>query len=448
MYLPIISAILAIIAFNTSWNFLILVALAPFFWFLIQEQKFWKLLAGTALFRLIFAIGTVYFVIDPFLYSLSILIFLGLPISFYLIRRYWSSEVVVWSLPVLWVVWDYLEAQYTLLPMTIMMLGNPLANSSFLGLSRFGGIIGLTFFAALINFLITLLVRIRHEKKKLFAAALFLIIILFGAELGSAYLIKQNQEAYFTKKNFLRLEILSADKVKLSRDNLIAALSVKKDADLLLIPENFYRSNLKNWEDLMKFYQQIAKTIKVPISAVTLRQDGKATYKTNVLFSGNGVRMDQYDKNRLTITSEYWPLGNWRPFYLQPKFDSDYSIGKAVFDSAYQHQSGRTKIISLEKFSFASLICIEFHYPGYLTLLNEFNPDFISHNSNNDWISFGIGQYLFLTNNLRKIEAVHFKKPIVVNGIRDYAGVFYPDGSSELVYPQNGFSLVNAEVRF
>ena len=143
MVYPILSAILAIFAFNSSWNFFILVALAPFFWFLTQEQKFWKLIAGTAVFRLIFSLGTVYFVIDPFLYFLSILIFLGLPVSFYLIRRYWSSEIAVWSLPILWTVWDYLEAQYTFLPMTIMMLGNSLAESPFLGLAKFDGIIGL-----------------------------------------------------------------------------------------------------------------------------------------------------------------------------------------------------------------------------------------------------------------------------------------------------------------
>ena len=180
-YLPFFSAILAIFSFNTAWNFLILVALAPLFWFLIQEQKIWKLLAGTALFRLIFKLGTIYFVIDPILYFLSILIFLGLPISFYLIRRYWSSELAAPLLPILWIFWDYIEAQYAALPMTITMAGNALGNSPFLGLAKFDGIIGLTLFVALVNIFITfgwLEINGSRIKRLIYFAVAILIVIL------------------------------------------------------------------------------------------------------------------------------------------------------------------------------------------------------------------------------------------------------------------------------
>lgn len=448
MYLPVLSALIAIIAFNTQLYFLIFFSLVPLFLFLIREKRLGRLILGSALFRLFFALGTVYFVIDPILYTLSILIFLGLPLSFYLVREKISPLAAEAALPFLWTLWDYLEAQYTLLPMTIAMLGIPLADSPFLGLASFGGVIGLTFFAVFINLAITFLILERHQEKHLFQILVSLIVILLAVNFSSLRILNKNKADYLVKKNFLNLEILSVSGAKTDLDNSIMALAVRKDTDLLLLPENWYRSHLENWDKLIQFYQKIAESVGVPTSVITLRKDGNKVYKSNLVFSENGEVLDMYDKNFLTITSEYWPFAGWRPFYMKPELDSDLGIGKAVFDSSYLHQSGRPKLIDLGRFSFAAPICIEFHYSSYLRSLNKLGSDFIIHNSNNDWINSGLDQYLTLVNKLRTIEAVHFKKPVVVNGVKDFAGIFYPDGTSELVYPKNGLSLVNLELRF
>lgn len=448
MLLPILSSVIAIAAFNMQFYFLIFFALAPFFLFLIREKRLGRLILGSALFRLVFALGTVYFVIDPILYILSIIIFLGFPISFYLIRKKIGVLVAEAALPFLWTLWDYLEAQYTLLPMAVAMLGIPLADSPFLGLASFGGVIGLTFFAAAVNLAVTFLILERHSEKSFFHLILSLIVILLAADFGSLGILNKNRAAYLAKKNFLNLEILSAGEARDNPDNSIKALAVRKDANLLLLPENWYRSNLDNWDKLIKFYQKIAESAGVPTSVTTLRKDGNKVYKSNLVFSGQGEVLDMYDKNLLTITSEYWPFAGWRPFYMKLESESDRGIGKAVFNSNYAYQPGRLKLIDLGRFSFAAPICIEFHYLSYLRSVNKLNPDFIIHNSNNDWIGYGLDQYLTLINKLRTIEAVHFKKPVVANGVKDFAGVFYPDGTSELAYPKNGFSLVNAEVRF
>ena len=74
--------------------------------------------------------------------------------------------------------------------------------------------------------------------------------------------------------------------------------------------------------------------------------------------------------------------------------------------------------------------------------------DFISFNSNNKWIKQGIGQYLRLTNNLRKIEAVWLNKPILINGIMDYAGVILPDGTLDLKAAANGRIIFETEIRY
>jgi apolipoprotein N-acyltransferase len=449
MFLPIFSAILSIVGFNTSWYFLIFIALTPFFLFFIYEKHLWKLLAGTFLFRLIFAFGTVYFVIDPILYFLSIIIFLGLPISFYLIRKFFSPLWAVILLPILWVFWDYLESQYTLLPMTLAMLGNPLAESPFLGLAKFGGIVSLTFFAGFINLLFALIILLKSNKKLLKYLIVSIIFIFAAGWWISYFAISGNKASYALKKNTLNIALLSVDKSRNNLNDSLATLSLESDTDLLVIPEGLYKNDLENSEEIIDFYKKTVKKLGVNFTAVVLRKDDGENYKSAILFSPNGGISDVYDKNFLTITSENWPFGNWRPFYFNSylKKASPEERRRAVFDTNYQYKKGTPSLLGVENFKFASPICVEFHYPGYVKDLAKLNPDFILHNSNNDWINRGLGQYLKFTNNLRKIYTVWLGKPILVNGIRDYAGVFYPDGASFLKYPKQDFILTNVKIR-
>lgn len=401
------------------------------------------------MFRLIFALGITYFVIDPYLYFFSILIFLGLPISFYLIRKYLSPLAAGLALPVLWTFWDYLEAQYTLLPMTLVMLGSPLAISSFLGLARFGGIIGLTLFAALINLFLTFLIISRKNKRLVKILIILTVLILVSAWQISDFLLKQNKNFYLSRENTLNVVLFSADKVKYDFDGSLSELPLSKKTDLLVIPENLYKSNLENFGAVINFYQEAAKNLGVDLVGIALRENNGKVHKSAILFSRTGEILDIYDKNYLTITSEDWPFENWRPFYFNSYFKKLPSEQKkvAIFDRRYQHESGEPSLIKGKNFSFASPICLEVHYPFYLQKLSNLGADFILHNSNNDWIKRGLSQYLKLTNNFRTIEAVWLKNPILVSGIREYAGIFYPDGTNELIYPQNGIAIKEVTVR-
>lgn len=448
MFLIAISIILCILAFNTKLYFLIFIGLVPFFLFLIREKKFWKLILGSFLFRLFFALGTVYFIIDPILYFLSILIFLGLPISFFLIRKY-SSFIANMSLPFLWVIWDYLESQYTLLPMTLIMMGIPLAESPFLGLARFGGIIGLTLFVSIINILIVYLFLNKNNSKKRIYLFSILLITLILAFLCSSFFIKKNKNDYLSKKNVLRISLLSVDRVRYGTDSFLDLLDLG-NSDLLVVPENFYKYSLDNTFESINFYRKKSKELGIDISTVLLRYENKKTYTSNVLFSKNGEIKDIYNKNILTITSENWSFRSWRPFYFNSylKHASFRDKQKAIFDYRYQHEKGVPKLVFSDNFSFFSPICLELHYLGYVKKMTNLNPNFILHNSNNDWINRGLDKYLHFTNNLRKIYAVWLNKPILVNGIMDYAGIFYPDGSSNLNYAPNISIINNIEVRF
>ena len=455
MILPVISSVLGIIAFNANFYPLIFLALVPLFLFFLREDNFWKLIIGAVLFRLIFAFGTVYFVLDPFLYGLSILIFIGLPISVYLVKKFLPDYAVYFLLPVLWVFWDYLESQYTLLPMTIVVFGNALANSPFLGLARYGGVIGLAVFTAIVNIIFTIAVDFRKNRFHFIfwiaAAAFFLVIGFVSAKI----LIQKNAEDYALKNRIARISLMSAPDEKNSFENAFSIFVLPENTDLFIMPEDLYPHDIKNYQEAINTYAEIAKNSKVALSVATTRFDqpagGGNMYKSSLVFSKNGEIEDIYDKVNLTITSEYWPFDNWRPFYFDfylKQLTNLEEKNRAIFDSKYQYQKGKESLLEVGGFSFASLICIEAHYPFYVKKLVDLGADFISHNSNNKWVKQGIGQYLRLTNNLRKIEAVWLNKPVLVNGIMDYVGVILPDGSSDLREVGNQPVIFETEVRY
>lgn len=448
MYFVLFSALLGILAFNTKLAFLVFIAAVPLFLFFIYEKSLFKLLIGSFLFRLIFLYGVVYFVTDPILYFFSVLIFLGLPLSFYLVRKYFSLFVAVAVLPVLWTVFDYLAARYSLLPTAVAMLGNPLANSLFIGLAKINGIVGLTFFAALINLLFLSLLLLKKDRKLLIG---FIALIFVLAGTLSCFLIKGNKGDYLSKGRKLEAVLISASKNRAEFDNFWVKIFIEPGTDLVAIPEDFYfKSNPEDFNKAIDFYSQAARGIKTNLSAVLSQKDGNRLYKSSILFSGDGKIKSVYNKNYLTITSENWPFKDWRPFYFNAYLKSapEEEKKKAIFDSHYQYSTGGPSLLKGDGFSFANPICGELHYPDYMEELNSLNPDFILHNSENDWIERGLKQYLVLTNNLRKIEAVHFGKPVLVNGIADYAGIFYPDGTSNLIYPEKDIVLFNAEVLY
>ncbi len=446
----ILSAVLLILSFNWLPPIFVFIALVPLFIFILGEKNWKKIFFGIFIFRLLFAFGTMYFVIDPILFGSSLLLYMGFPLSIWLIKKIGNENFEIISLPFLWTAWDYLQAQYTALPMTIAMLGIPLGNSDFLGLAGFGGVIGLTFFTAAVNAFFTGLFLRRDDRRQLKTGIIAISAVFAIGWLISHLVIENNKNDYFSKEKILNVEIISATEVRHDFSDQLSFLPISEEADLLVVPENLYKSDLENSEKIIDFYGKTAVDLDIALSAVALRRESGRAYKSSFLFSRDGKIADIYDKNHLTITSEYWPFGDWRPFYFDSYLEksSPDDAKKAVFDRNYELTRGLPGIISGSYFSFAAPICGEAHYSGYLRELTGLGPDFILSNSNNDWIIYGLEQYLNLTNHLRMIEAVRLNKPILVSGIKEYAGIFYPDGRSELSYPRNGLNLINLNIRY
>src|SRR3989344_6718863 len=130
--LPIISALIFYLVFPPINVYpLAFLALAPFFIFLSLEKSFWKLVFGAFIFRFIYGYVLSYYIFDPVLYSQSIFIFLGLPVSIYFLRKADARLTNFFAVGFLYLLFDYWEAQYTLIPSFVVQIGNALGLSPF-----------------------------------------------------------------------------------------------------------------------------------------------------------------------------------------------------------------------------------------------------------------------------------------------------------------------------
>lgn len=441
MFLPILSAILAILAFlpfDFFWIFGF-VFLAPLFVFFIKENGFWKLLAGSFIFRFIFALGAVYYTLEPIAWFSSILIFLGLPISIFAVKKIKTSSLVIHNslfiiLPFLWIFFDHFQARYSPLPTSIIAAGDALGSSPFLGLANFGGLILLTFFAALINILIAfIIIKIKRRKSGSVAVLIIIAIIIFISWQVSQFELRKNAKNYAELKNSLKIAAVSTNEKFTAEDlkKLKNELSGKK-IDLLIFPEDIFGEYFDETNILT--LKNLVQDLKTDLVATfdTYEQDGKR-YNSTVLIDESGEIIDIYHKNRLTFIGEYWPFKEWRPSFfdriaeLNPQFKN-----YAVFNPQDPYYRGEKKLLNLGQIKFASLICLEIHYPTDLKEYKNMGARFIVNPTSNRWLDLGIKHFLYLTNNLRRIESVWLKVPIVSSGVKDFSGLILPNGEINL----------------
>jgi len=498
MLLVILSAVLGILAFPPSGIYpLGFVFLVPLFIFFIKENKLSRLLLGTFVFKLIFSVGTTFFIFEPFLYLLSIMIFLGLPVFIFFVKklikflvgkyfpRFSGSQSLIDNcsllllLPFLWTFFDFLQAKYGFLPTYIITAGNIFGSSPFLGLAGFGGLITLAFFAALINSLAAFtIMNFSKFKFRALISALCLICLIFGGYFLSKSELKKNALAYekqplklnialvSANKNFdqdfwvFKNDILSPGEKKIAETLIVRALNPLKTelqgvpVDFLVLPKDMIdiesdedideeardKFGIENAGVLIRAYRALAQELNVNlITTLTTVQNGQR-YVSTVVFNREGDLTGLYNKFNLTVVGEYWPFGDWRPFYYNwaKKLLQRAGQGEtAVLSQKYAYQPGQIKVLEIDSpllnLVFGSAICNEIQYPWQMKKLQTMGAKFIAYTTDNKWAVYGLKSYLKQTDNLRKIEAVWLGMPILINGREEMAGIITPDGKMESI---------------
>jgi len=466
MTLPILSAILGILALlPVNFYFFGFVFLTPLFIFFLKEERFWRLVLGAFIFRWIFGLGTVHFTLEPITWFLSSLIFLGLPISIFILKKtYWrflprvADLTLIFSLPLLWTFFDHIEARYSLLPAYIMTAGNIFGSSPFVGLAAIGGLPLLTFFAASTNILIAVFIlKVKTLTPKIRGAyALAAISIIFAAWQISNSELQKNSAYYNNLKNSLKISAVSVnDKFNIKDADELASELAESGSDLIIFPEDILNDPSASPRSF-DFYGGLAKELNTPLLAAFKTRRDEKKYNSAVLFDKNGEVVDVYDKNRLTFIGEYWPFGGWHPFFYDwlggdnSKFES-----YTIFNSQDPYFQGDKKNLSLNQqenvLNFAVLICLEIHYPSDLKEYKNMGAKFIINPTSNRWLDLGKKHFLYLADNLKKIESVWLKIPIISSGVKDFAGIITPDGKTRLVNYENAsknYSVFTGEIKY
>jgi len=280
MLLPFLSAILGITAFLPV-NFYPagFVFLVPLFVFFTREEKFWQLIFGALIFKFVFFLGTIYFTLEPLAWGSGLLIFAGLPVLVWLIKKSIKQPyAILILLPFLWTFFDILHARYFLLPTYGIAAGNALGSSPFLGLANFGGIVSLTFFAAIINILVAMII-IKFFKTKFVPIAIIFIFILLGWQI-SDFELKKNLSDYNGLPNSLKLATVSVgEKFSAGQFDSLKKELAAAHADLVVFPEDIIDSPAGKSFSLA---QNTAKELKINLLAVFDTTRGGARYGTMV----------------------------------------------------------------------------------------------------------------------------------------------------------------------
>ena len=510
MWLSFLSALLAIVSYPPLGLYgFAFVALIPYFSFVLGERSLLRLFAGTLVFRIALAAYVAVVAFEPIIFLQSAVLFFGFPLSVYLVKRMTGRELVWFCvLPPLFAFWEHVESRLTLLPYFVVDIGINLAPSPFLGLARFGGVEFLMLFVAAVNAaLLFALKRLRFSisfsrAPRIFSVSfdaagrrglLVALVLLVAGFVLSRVSLRGRSEEYQRREDIVEILLVSTTEAfdrevedfpdglgKTELDHvgrLIAqrlapikerVLQSESAPDLVVFPEDIFRNEYTEDRDeeafekfgvvnagtLIRQYREFAKSTRsrVLVYTTVVVASGER-YNMGMLFAQDGSIVDVYKKRYLAYGGEFWPFGEWRPFYVNWARETVPNIVKRspVFDPRLQFaRGGETKNFSLAgEIVFGTPICGELHYPFVAKKFVDRGARFLIHSSSNNWAIAGFRKYLESVVWLRQIEAAWLGVPILVNGRRDLAGAVYPDGSVDMIDFENSenFAVYRAQIK-
>ncbi|PIR90229.1 hypothetical protein COX75_00470 [bacterium (Candidatus Gribaldobacteria) CG_4_10_14_0_2_um_filter_33_15] len=469
LILPIFSAGLGCLTFLFWSNpliliFVLLIHLVPLFIFFLKEQKLLNLILGTFLFKYTFLIISVsplllknniylFLFVAFFLSFFVILPFLGFPLSLYFLKKKCrNSHILLLILPFLWTFWEIIGTFFNIEPSILLLnSGALLAPTKFLGLAKFGGFFSLTLFVAIVNTLVVgFFLNLKNKKVAIFYSITIGLVIISSFYLSQINL-ERNAIEYQNRKESLKIASISVTrdfdseflKVILEKENLteekfneeltktlrpIIDDLKKEQIDLIAFPEYFpgglttIREKQKIEPDkfLFNFYQKLSGELNTDIlTSFEKVQDGEK-YNSIIHFKKDG-KFEIYNKRHPSLLGEIMPSFVRRNYPLKTiKKGEDFVLFK------------------IKNFSFFPVPCSEQYYPLDLIKAKTLRAKFLSNLTSNRWVDKKLLERgSFIHNNLRKINAVWLKMPIVISGWDDIAGIIRTDGQIEKVETVN-----------
>ena len=447
MIFSIVSSLLGILSLSSPCFYPVgFIFLVPFFYFLYTEKRFWKLLAGTFVFRSILLVGTVYYTAEPLNWSTSILLFLGLAFFSWIVNRTFptSRYARLIGIAILYCLFDIIEAKYSFLPTYLVTVGTVLGASPFVGLAKYGGVMTLELFVLASNTSILMVVlgiwpsiaggQVRPSAWKRTLSVLVSFTLFFsGAFLLSGYFLRQNASVSSSYGRHLRVTAVSVKDVSPFGMQKFLANVADIPTDLLVLPEELFvkeGNDPYTGEEASMVIKNIHAKAAFVLGTFHIVRDG-IHYNEAALFNAGGDILNRYDKNKLIILGEYWPYA-WHPsLYDFLKDDPDVK-NSAFFRPSNSYTAGGVNLMYLGQRNagvpFGTLICLEAHYPDMIRTYKNLGAAFIVNPTSNRWISSGADLYGHLVGNLYAIESVQSGLPIVVSSINGFAGVLFPNG--------------------
>lgn len=424
--LPIVSGLLAYVVFPpVNWYPLAFIFLAPFFVFIIREKSFWKLALGTIFFRFAYGLALAPYIFDSTLYAQSIAVFLGFAIAVYFFKKIgFREEINLTAIGTFYLIFDFLQSRYTLIPAYPINLGVALGLSPFVGLAKLGGLPVLSAFLVITNILAAAAWQKLSPKKILTT----LTAVILAATIASPLLprsVEGNREFKFASisTDFSFDDESAGHRQQMNK--ISESLGVGR-YDLVIFPESLFNLEISESDkSSLEPHSALAKELKTKILANVVFKKADGDYNANLLIDEKGEIIGEYDKTDLIYGTEYWP--EWAKLY-----------GKTGMFNRGQ----LPPVMSLgNDLKIASPICFESHRPGRMREFADSGADIIINSSSNKWIrgfgSRGLDRYLGETLALRRIYSVWLGKPIIISGRGDYAGVITPDGEYEVLDFQN-----------
>lgn len=512
-FLPFLSSLLTVFAlvFDTG-AYLIFVSLIPLFIFLYYEKSLLHLWAGS--FSFYFVANTIiclFSVMEPANLLLSGLIFSFLGVFIWLIKKYffepelfglflrfkffkfiknkhglWGSSWTFWVLlPFLVVVLQYILITYSYIPTVSGALGNALAFTVFFPLAGVAGLWGLTFFAVVVNTIILRIIVDKKNRKKL----IFIFFIFILLSLIFSYILMRQAERVeykndinaavvsFSFENIVkspeykglgdRLEDVEDEKMNIFLNKMLHELKDKipDGADYVFLPTSIWGTireddtskwalenyGISNNGSAIVFASRLARLLnKNVITGMVTREYGKK-YNSSIFFDKNGNIVDIYHKTNLMISSEYWPFGDWVPFwvYWMRKVPSGTKIH---IDPGFFRSETPFSVFETEDVNIGALICSETLFLGNFKKVRNNGADFVFTSVNNDWrVSLDhLGFFRRMNLKTLRINSFYYDIPIVLTGKENYAGTILPNGEYDVIDPpkEEKFRVWFGKVRY